>query len=402
MSFSVVQDKNDRIYLDHNATTPVAMDVIESLEEIAVQWGNPSSIHWSGREPKAFIRDARKRIAKMIGCQPLEFIFTSGGSEANNTAVKGVYFQNIKNKKEELHFRNKYIFSVVEHPSLIESMAFLERQGMEVVRIPVSRDGLIDLKTYEEALDKNTALVSVMWVNNETGTIFPIKKMTEMAHKVGALFHTDSVQALGKIPIDVYDLNVDFASFSAHKFYSLKGTGVLYCKSNVSFESLIHGGGQERGRRAGTENTLGVAAFSKMAEKAQYVVNYGEKILKLRKHMERRILDEISNVTVTCVQSERVAHCSSLVIGGVDGETLLMSLDMMGYSVSTGAACSSGNPEPSPTLIAMGLSREEAQNSLRLSLGWENTLEEINSFVDVLKTEVKRLRQLHHELGNMK
>lgn len=394
--FSVASPSSKKgVYLDHNATTPVALDVVKNLPLWACEWGNPSSIHWSGRGPKALLRKAHADMAKMLGCHPLEIVFTSGGSEANNMAIKGIYFRYSQQPVERR--RNKYILSAVEHPSLVRCMEFLKSQGLEVHHIPVSRQGVIDIKAYESLLDEQTALVSIMYVNNETGTIFPIKKMAEMAHKVGAFFHTDGVQALGKIPVNVGELGVDFASFSAHKFYALKGTGLLYCKNQVGFESLIHGGGQERHRRAGTENTLGIAAFAQMAPWLEETHKYGQRVAQLRDQMEARIVEEIPRVSVTGHLSDRVPHCSHIVIDGIDGETLLMSLDLRGYCVSTGAACSAGSVQINPALLAMGLNHQEAQGSLRVSLGWENTQEEISGFVETLKEEVERLRHLSEE-----
>lgn len=389
-------------YFDHNATTPVCSDVLEAIPELAQAWGNPSSIHWSGRQPKNILRDARKAVAEAVGASsPLEIIFTSGGSEANNTVLKGLfdYYQTAQFLTPEQRRRTHFMSSTVEHPSIMKAMAHLQALGARVDFIPVNRRGEIDLDFYQEHLSDETALVSVMFANNETGTLFPIKKMAEMAHAKGALFHTDAVQAFGKVPVDLKDLNVDFASFSGHKFYSVKGSGVLYSKKGSYLSSLIHGGGQERHRRGGTENTLAIGCLGVAAKRSSLVAEKGASIARLRDHMEQRILSEISEVTVTAAETLRLPNTSSLILKGVDGETMLMSLDIKGYAVSTGAACSSGNPEPSPVLLAMGLTRDEAQNSLRVSLGWGTTLEEVNGFVDTLKTVVIRLRSLQNSEG---
>ncbi len=386
-----------KAYLDHNATTPVSPEVLEALPIFAAAWGNPSSIHWGGRQPKNLLRDARKNIANAVGAHPLEIIFTSGGSESNNTVLRGVFeYQQsannlLTNKKVKMHF----MCSAVEHPSVIKTMQHLQELGARVDFIPVNRRGELDIEFYKAHLSEETALVSVMFANNETGTIFPIKELAKMAHEKGALFHSDCVQALGKIPVNLKDLDIDFASFSAHKFYSIKGAGVLFSKRGSYFSSLICGGGQERHRRGGTENTLGIACMGLMAEQITKLEERMNSVQEMRDHMEARILSEISNSQVTAGETNRLANTSSLVIDGVDGETLLMSLDIKGYAVSTGAACSSGNPEPSPVLLAMGLSRAEAQASLRLSLGWQNTMAEVNEFVDVLKAVVERLRSLN-------
>lgn len=385
-------------YFDHNATTPVSDVVIKAVPEFLQAWGNPSSIHWAGRQPKNILRDTRQALAKNLNCHPLEIVFTSGGSESNNTIIKGVFDYNQSTSfKPELARRTHYMCSEVEHPSVIKTMIHLKSLGARVDFIPVNRRGEIDMKFYREHLSEETALVSVMYANNETGTVFPIKELAKLAREKGALFHSDSVQAFGKIPVNLTEMGVDFASFSGHKFYSIKGSGFFFTKRGTYFTSLVHGGGQERHRRGGTENVLGIACMGVMAERLPEVAEHAGNLTALRDHMEARILNEIANSTVTAWETQRLPNTSSLIIPGVDGETMLMSLDMKGYAVSTGAACSSGNPEPSPVLLAMGLSRQEAQSSLRVSLGWENTLEQVDHFVDTLKSVVERLRLIEAE-----
>lgn len=393
MSFSTLR-ANKRIYLDHNATTPVAESVRDQLVSWVELWGNPSSIHQSGRGPKALMRESRDKIAKALGANPLEIIFTSGGSESNNLALKGVFDAMKKSEAFGRAKRNRYLFSDVEHPCIRRTAEYLAEQGAEIAFIPVGRDGRIDLAKYEELLDDRVALVSVMLANNETGNLFPVKEMAARAHAHGALFHTDGVQALGKIPVNLSDLGVDLASFSGHKFYALKGSGVLFARRGLTIESLIHGGGQERHRRGGTENLLAIASLGFMCGFKDQIAQRGNDVECLRNRMEARILEEIRGVSLTGAESPRLPTTSSLVIEGVDGETLLMNLDMKGFSVSTGAACSSGSPEPSPVLLAMGLSRNEAQSSLRVGLGWGTTLEEVDAFVDTLKTVVSHVRSL--------
>ncbi len=388
-------------YFDHNATTPIASAVASQVPSWLAEWGNPSSIHQVGRGPKALLRQARDRFASLIGAQPLEVVFTSGGSESNNFALKGV-FEYYKTKTNALLAnalpggspRNRYVVSSVEHPSVIRTIEALRERGAEVIYLPVSRSGAIDLESYRRLLDGQTALVSVMAANNETGTIFPIAEMAQMAHEVGALFHSDCVQMLGKIPIDVRKLGVDLATFSGHKFYSLKGVGALFVRRGTNLESLVQGGGQERHRRGGTENVLAIASLGKMSELKDEIAARGEEMKRLRDHLERRVLHEISGVSVTAGESPRLPNTTSLVIKGVDGETLLMNLDMRGFAVSTGAACSSGSPEPSPVLLAMGLSRYEAQSSLRLSIGWETSEQEVNHLVEVLGQVIAHLRKI--------
>ncbi len=389
------------IYLDHNATTPVCGEVLEALPGFAAAWGNPSSIHQAGRMPKNIIRDSRKAIAESFKVSPLEIIFTVGGSEANNFVIKGIFefyqleqIQKLKVNGTSKEIRNHYMCSAVEHPAVFKTLMYLKSMGAEVDIIPVNRRGEIDLEFYQSHLSEKTALVSVMMANNETGTLFPIEQMATMAHARGALFHTDAVQAFGKIEINLSALNVDFASFSGHKFNSIKGSGFLFAKRGTQLNPLIHGGAQERHRRGGTENTMGIGCLGVVAKRTAFIAEKAKSISKIRNHMESRILSEISDVTVTASETPRLPNTSSLVLLGVDGETMLMSLDLKGFAVSTGAACSSGNPEPSPALLAMGLSRDEAQNSLRVSLGWDTTLEQIESFVETLKSVVTRLRTL--------
>ena len=393
-----------KVYLDHNATTPVAEEIISNLTNVVGIWGNPSSIHWAGRAPKSLIREARLKIAELLGgVSPLEVIFTSGGSESNSCIIRGIYDLQVQSKVgDRLDGRTEYITTTVEHPSVLKSFQWLERHGATVHYLPVNLQGEIDLDQYQSLLSQKTALVSIMMANNETGIIFPTQKFSAMAHAAGAYFHSDGVQALGKISLNLQKLDVDFASFSAHKMYALKGTGVLYAKKGAPVEALIIGGGQERHRRGGTENTLGIWAVGTMAAKlttpGSTVAEYYPKIQELRDYFEKRVLSEVSDVSVTGGLSPRLPNTSSLILNGVDGEILLVSLDLLGFAVSTGAACSSGNPEPSPVLISMGLSRAQAQNSLRISLGYETSKDQIDQFIEALKATVVRLRKINSDL----
>lgn len=387
-----------KVYLDHNATTPLSEEVISGLPLMCRIWGNPSSIHFAGRGPKSIMRETRKILSESLGVNPLELIFTSGGTESNNTIIKG-FFDLVKSAETDeagsrLHLKNEFITSEVEHPSVLKSFKWIEERGAKVHYLKVNRDGVIDLETYEKVLSEKTALVSIMFANNETGTIFPIQKMAKLAHAKGAFFHSDCVQALGKMTLNLEKLEVDYASFSAHKFYALKGVGLLYIKRGSPYESHISGGAQERNRRGGTENTLGIWSFGEVAKQLSKISELYPQIQSLRDYFESRVLTEIQNLSVTSLQSPRLPNTSSLVIKEVDGETLLMSLDLHGYAVSTGAACSSGSPEPSPVLLAIGLTRAEAQSSLRISLGVSTTKLDIDKFVEVLKEVVIRLRAL--------
>lgn len=339
------------------------------------------------------MRESRYQVASLIGANPLEVVFTSGGSEANNLAIKGVFDSRALNNFEgqRLEDRPRFLLSAVEHPSVRKIFEYLARRGAEVVTIPVCSEGRIDLDHYQSLLDERTSLVSVMYANNETGHIFPIQKMAKMAHQVGALFHCDGVQALGKAVVDVKKWGVDLASFSGHKFYALKGSGVLYARKGVHLESQIHGGGQERGRRAGTENLLAISSLGWMAQLGHQVETRASWTKTLRDKMEEKILTAIPEASVIGGLAKRLPNTSCILIPKVDGKSLLMNLDMKGFSVSTGAACSSGSSEPSPVLLAMGLSREEAQSSLRVSLGWGTQEEELDLFVDTLRSTVVHL-----------
>ena len=379
------------IYLDHNATTPLHPELKSRVASWMEDWGNPSSIHSFGRGPKNLLRTARKNVATALGIHPLQIVFTSGGSEANNLAIKG-FCQGLS-KHPSLSQRKKVMMSSVEHPSVLQLKPWLEHQGFEVLIIPVNSEGQIDLEFYQDNLDENVALVSVMWANNETGHIFPVNKMAKKAHKVGALFHSDMVQALGKTPLSLNE--VDFASFSSHKFYSLKGTGILYIKEGQGMEALILGGSQERARRAGTENILSISSMGEVMTKLQDLEQQSSKMKKLRDHMQACIEKKIPDVHITGITQPRLPNTLHLVISGVSGESLLMGLDLKGFAVSTGAACSSGSPQPSPVLLAMGFSEARANSSLRISLGWFSTLEEINFFVDTLKQVTEHLREVN-------
>jgi cysteine desulfurase len=378
------------VYFDHNATAPICPELKAKVPEWLEYWGNPSSIHYAGRGPKALLREARQRVAQFLGVDALELIFTSGGSEANNLALKGLV------PFHPVNGRDRILISSVEHPSVTKTAMALGERGYKLEVIPVGRGGEIDWPAYRALVGPRTALVSCMLANNETGNIFPIAEMAQSAHESGALFHCDAVQALGKIPLNLRELGVDAATVSGHKFYALKGCGALYVRKGLNINSLIHGGPQERGRRAGTENVLSAASLGFMCRQPERVMERAEKVRTLRDHLEARVLSEISNVRINGAGSPRLPNTSHMTLTGVDGETLLINLDVEGFAVSTGAACSSGSPEPSPALLAMGHSRTEAQSSLRLSLGWENTREEVDVFVDVLKSVVTRLRSFKH------
>ncbi len=381
-------------YLDHNATTRPDSDLLKELvvliQNDQLQWGNPSSIHLQSREPKNILRETRKSFAEIFHCQATELIFNSGASEGNNTVLKSVW-QTWGSSK------NEFIISHVEHPSVINAAEYIQSQGAVIKWIPVDRKGQIDLEFIKNNISDKTALVSVMFANNETGTIFPISTISKIVKERSVLFHVDCVQALGKENLNLQELKIDYATFSGHKFYALKGCGVLFIRRGSPFVNLIHGGGQERSRRGGTENILALWSLQQMLPLLKRLEIKNTEVRELRDYFEMNIQNKLSGVTITAREGLRLANTSSLVIQDVDGETLLMSLDLKGFAVSTGAACSSGNPEPSPVLLSMGLSREEAQSSLRVSLGWHTTLAEIDLFIWTLVEVVERIRKIKAE-----
>ncbi len=387
-----------KVYFDNNATTPLYDELKLNLLEWLDLWGNPSSVHWAGQSIKGRIRDARQALAKFLNVSPLEIIFTSGGSESNSTVIRTI-LEIIEGSDSQFAKTNKneFITTTVEHPSLKKAFEMLEARGFKVHRIGFSSQGEFDLSAFEKVLSDKTALISVMFVNNETGLILPLKEIVEKAKKFGALVHSDSVQAFGKIKIDLQDLGVDFASFSGHKFYAMKGTGVLFAKKSVPLSPLVFGGGQERSRRGGTENSLGILSMGFMAEKMSddsFFQDKNKHVKNLRDYFEQRIQTEIEQVQINHESMDRVSGTSSVVLKDVEGEALLMALDVKGFAVSTGSACSSGSSQPSASLQAFGLSPEQARSTLRVSFGWYNTIKEIDSFLNELKVVTARLRKL--------
>lgn len=379
--------KNNRVYLDNNASTAPRASALEGAKKGLNFWGNPSSVHQNASQAKSLIWTARQNLAQFLNCEPLEIIFTSGGSESNNHAIKGLFQQALGTKKE-------LIISSVEHPSVLSVADFLSEQGIKVHKVPVSKKGFLDEDFFESKLSEKTLLVSIMYANNETGILFPIKKLIEKTHKKKAFFHSDMVQALGKIPIDLKELNVDLASFSAHKFYSLKGCGLLYCKKGISLNSLIHGGPQERGRRSGTENVVGISAFGNVAKEGPEILNKNQNLKSLRDDMEKNILSSLSGVQIMGQSAPRLDNTSCFYIPGIEGETLLINLDLKGISVSVGSACGSGKMESNSIIKAMGWTEEEAKSTLRVSMGVDSNKEQIKYFQKTLVSCVKRLRQI--------
>ena len=380
-----------RVYLDYNATAPLLPAALRGAEKAFQQQGNPSSAHQSAAGAKALLWSSRQSIAEFIGCHPLELIFTSGATEASNHALKAV-FEGAEGARREL------MVSAVEHPSVMAAAEFLAGRGVKVHVIPVSGEGLLDEGFFERHLSEKTLLVSLMMANNETGVLFPIKKLAKKARKKGALVHSDMVQVLGKKRFSLKDLGIDLASFSAHKCYALKGCGVLYCRRGLQLGSLLHGGPQERGRRAGTENLPGIASLgSLLAEEGEAILKEAEKIESLRDRLESQILLSVPGSRVLGRKARRLGGVSCIYIPEVEGETLLMSLDLKGFSVSVGSACNSGKLGSSSVLRAMGLTEKEARSCMRASLGCGVQAKDLDRFADVLKEAVERLRAINRE-----
>jgi cysteine desulfurase len=380
----------ERIYLDSAASTPVADEVIqEMLPYLKQQYGNPSSIHYFGRETTRALQLARKRVADLIGARPSEITFTSGGTEADNLAIKGVaeYAKTMQ--------KNHVITSYVEHDAVLEPCRDLERLGYRVTFLPVTAEGMVRPTDLQEALSADTALVSIMHANNEVGTVQPVKELAKIAHGAGALFHTDAVQAGGKMPVNVRDLGVDLLSMSSHKINGPKGVGALYIRDGLDIMPLIFGGGQESALRSGTENVHGIVGFGKACELAgARLAEYQQKVAELRDYMIKRVLEEIPHSRLNGSRTERLPGNAHFTFFGVNGEDLIIKMDENGIAASTGSACSVKKQKPSHVLKAMGFSYEEITGSLRMSLSLQNTREEVDRTVQVLSGVVAELRSL--------
>ena len=388
-------DEHDsHIYLDTAASTPVADEVIaEMLPYLKERYGNPSSIHKFGRETTRAINLARKRVAEMIGASSSrEITFTSGGTEANNLALKGTAMH-VKSKMPK---KNMIITSSIEHDAVLEPCKDLEDRGFVTMHLPVTDEGFVRPSELKNVIsDNNVALVSIMYANNEVGTIQPIKELVEIAHQAGALFHTDAVQAAGKLPLNVKNLGVDMMSLSSHKINGPKGVGALYIRSNLKILPIIHGGGQEWYLRSGTENVPGIVGFGKACELAnKRVGQYQEHVAGLRNYIVERVLKEIPRSRLNGLRTERIANNAHFTFFGVNGEDLIIKLDENGIAASTGSACSVKKQKQSHVLKAMGFSYEEITGSLRLSLGMHNTKDEVDRAVGILSRVIKELREL--------
>ncbi len=380
-----------KVYLDHAATTPVDPEVLKAMEPyFCNKFGNASSQHFFGQEATKAVDKARDKVADFLNCQPDEVIFTSGATEADNWAIQGI----ASSAKNKFHI----ITTSIEHPAVLETCKHLERAGAEVSFIKPGADGIVKVEDIEKEIKDNTILISVMYVNNEIGTIQPIKDIGKMLKKINKKrkdkihFHTDAVQAVNYCPMDVNELGVDLLTISGHKIYGPKGVGALYVKKNTPLKPGQLGGHHEFGLRAGTLNTPGIVGLGKAIELAPTINK--EKIKKLRDYLWQQIQEKIKNVKLNGSLTNRTPNNLNVSFAKVEGESLLLALDMEGIAVSTGSACSSGSLEPSHVLMSIGLSHEQAHGSLRITLGKGNTKEEIDYFIEKLKKAVERFRKM--------
>ena len=385
------------IYLDHAATTPVKPAVLEAMRPYYTEhYGNPSSIYSIARESKKAIETARAQVAKAIGAAPDEIYFTSGGSESDNWAIKGVVFANRKKG-------NHIITSAIEHHAVLHTCQYLEKEGFSVTYLPVDSSGLVDPQELEKAITDKTILISIMYANNEIGTIEPVAELGAIAKKHKIYFHTDAIQAIGNVPIDVKAQNIDLLSLSAHKFYGPKGCGALYIRKGVKIDNLIHGGGQESRRRAGTENIAGIVGLGTAIELATADIGgHNTRIAALRDQLLKGILDMIPYSRLNGHPEKRLPGNLNVSFEFIEGESMLLWLDDEGICGSTGSACTSGSLEPSHVMLAIGLPHEVAHGSLRLTLGDANTEQDVDRVLDVLPGVVAKLREmspLDHRTG---
>ena len=377
-----------RFYFDHNATTPVAPEVLEAMTACLGQvYGNASSIHHFGQAAKERMEAARRQLAALMGCPPADIVFTSGGTESDNMAVLGAVRARAGARR--------VVTSAIEHPAVLGPCQHLEREGVQVTRLRVGPSGVVDPADVRRALRPDTALVSIMHANNELGTVQPIAEIAAIARAAGVPLHVDGVQALGRIPVDVTALAVDLYSVSGHKLYAPKGVGALYVRKGTALEPIAFGGHHERDRRPGTENVPGIAAFGAAAELAgRTLAAESARLGALRDRLEEAVPRRISGATVNGSRANRTPNTSNICFDAIDGEALVIALDLRGFAVSTGAACSSGALAPSHVLTAIGLSPDRARASMRFSLGRGTTAEQVDALVDALEGAVGHLRRI--------
>lgn len=378
-----------QVYMDNAATTKMKKEVLdEMMPYFTEQYGNPSSIYRVGRESKKAVEEAREKVAKALGAKAKEIYFTSGGTESDNWAIKGVAYAN-KDKG------NHIITTVIEHHAVLHTCKYLEKQGFEVTYLGVDEHGLIDLTELEKAIKEDTILISIMYANNEIGTVQPISEIGKIAKAKGVYFHTDAVQAVGSVEIDLENSDIDLLSLSAHKIYGPKGIGALYIKQGTKIHPFIHGGSQEKNRRAGTENIAYMVGLGKAIEMATADIDgHNKEIMALRDGLIQRINDKIDYVKLNGHPEKRLPGNVNFSFEFIEGEALLLSLDMVGIAGSSGSACTSGSLDPSHVLLAIGLPHEIAHGSLRLSIGDFNSEEELDYVVDNLAEIVQRLRNM--------
>ena len=379
-----------RVYFDHNATTPIDPQVADIMVGVLREhFGNPSSVHRFGQQAKAILDDARSAVAALIGAEPSEIVFTSGGTESDNAALRGAA------EALEPTGRRHLIASTIEHEAVLVTLKALARRGWRTSLLAVGEPGIVDPASLEAAITDDTAIVSVMHANNELGTIQPVADLARIAHSRGALFHTDAVQSVAKIPTDVRALGVDLLALSAHKFNGPKGAGALWIKRGTRLLPILTGGKHERARRAGTENVVAIAGLGAAASLARSKAPQAlHRVAALRTRLEEEILSRVLGTVVNGAREPRVPNTTNISFDRVEAESLLIALDLQGIAVSTGAACSSGTLEPSHVLRAMGLPTQRAQNSIRFSLGAENTDAEVDYVLDKLPAAVEKLRSL--------
>jgi cysteine desulfurase len=375
-----------RVYLDNNATTPVLPEVFETMQAyFGERFGNASSIHHHGQETRAAVERARESVAALLGGGASEIVFTSGGTEGDNLAIFGL-------TRPGQHV----ISSTVEHHAVLNSCRHLEASGCEVTYVPVNGQGQVDPDDVRRALRPNTGLITIMMANNETGVLQPVEEISRIAAEADVYFHTDAVQAAGKVAINVKRIECDLLSISGHKMNAPQGVGALYVRKGTTLRPMLFGGSHERSRRAGTENVPGIVALGKAAELAREAFSRGdlEQMSRMRDRLEQTILSQVESTSVNGQGAPRVPNTSSIYFECIEGEALVIALDLKGVAVSTGAACSSGAIEPSHVLTAMGMSPERARGSLRFSLGKQNTPEDVDFALSLLKDSVGRLREL--------
>jgi cysteine desulfurase len=375
-----------RIYFDNNATTPILPEIFEAMKPyFGEQFGNASSIHHHGQEARAAVERARESVAALVGSRPSEIVFTSGGTEGDNLALFGL-----------VKAGDHVITSTVEHHAVLNSAKHLEAMGCEVTYVPVDGRGQVDPEDVRRALRPSTKLITVMFANNETGVIQPVDEIGKIAAEADIYFHTDAVQAAGKVPIDVNQIGCDLLSISGHKMHAPQGIGAIYLRKGTIVQPMLYGGSHERSRRAGTENVPGIVALGKAAELAKKGFDDGSvaKIAAMRDRIEQSILDSVESTGVNGENAPRVPNTSNIFFDFIEGEALVIALDLKGLAVSTGAACSSGAIEPSHVLTAMGLRPDRARASLRFSLGKQNNADEVDFALNLIPATVARLREL--------